>query len=732
MVKSKEKLVFRPRARLMKILGEQLISSEVIALVELVKNSYDADATEVTIKLIDIQDSRKGKIIIEDNGRGITYEKIKNVWLEPATPDKKKEEKERYSKCFNRKLLGEKGIGRFAVHKLGEKVKLITRATVNCFNTLENYETVVDIDWKEFSEDKYLDQVKVEVKTRFPEYFLNGSGVYIEITDISPWKVSTVVNTVRKLKALESPEIIRKIRGAKSKNTSLFRIKIETNISEIQEKIDGVRSIDELLDSAFYKLHGTVSEEGILEFTYIFRRPDYPELSRTVKSKIDLKEFMLEFIEELKRLYESKKKSEGKKEVIRGNFFKDIFPGKFFVDFFVWDLDSSALKVAGLQTEYRNVIKPNAGVRVYRDGFRVWPYGEEDDDWLGLDLKRLNAPKERLISRNQIVGFINISSERNPRLVDQSNREGLIKNTQYEVFYELVKACIKHMSNLRKQDKLRMDNIKEKKSYEDEVTQKISNLRNHLKRNNHYEFYKKDVEEVEKAYEERVTDILDRYMQAAAIGISYTLPVHELNIRFKSINSVIKEIERRPQLLNMYIRELEKLFGETQDIVKAIGNLMKRKKRKETSLLKVIKNVIRIKERELNKYDIKVSIEGNREQKAYILENLIGTALLNIVDNAIYWIRVKRMQLREKGIYHKGKIEVILGEEDNKPCIIIRDNGTGIKDPVEMLIEPYYSRKSDGYGLGLYIVDNIMKRHNGRLEAYNWKEGAVFKLVFEK
>jgi signal transduction histidine kinase len=182
----------------------------------------------------------------------------------------------------------------------------------------------------------------------------------------------------------------------------------------------------------------------------------------------------------------------------------------------------------------------------------------------------------------------------------------------------------------------------------------------------------------------------------------------------------------------MYIRELEKLFGETQDIVKAIGNLMKRKKRKETSLLKVIKNVIRIKERELNKYDIKVSIEGNREQKAYILENLIGTALLNIVDNAIYWIRVKRMQLREKGIYHKGKIEVILGEEDNKPCIIIRDNGTGIKDPVEMLIEPYYSRKSDGYGLGLYIVDNIMKRHNGRLEAYNWKEGAAFKLVFEK
>jgi len=732
MAKNKEELAFRPRARLIKILGEQLISSEVIALVELVKNSYDADATEVTIKLIDIQDSGKGKIIIEDNGTGITYEKIKNVWLEPATPDKKRKEKERYSNCFNRKLLGEKGIGRFAVHKLGGKVKLITRASVDCFKTLENYETVVNIDWEKFSENKYLDQVTVEVKTRTPQYFLNGSGVYIEITDINPWKVSTVVNTVRKLKALESPEIIRRITEAESKNTSRFKIKIETNVPEIQKKIDEVRSIDELLDSAFYKMHGTVDEEGILEFTYVFRRPDYPELSRTVNGKVDLKEFMLEFLEELKRLYELKKKAEQEEKGTYGDFFKDIFPGKFFVDFFVWDLDSSALKVAGLQKDYRDVIKPNAGVRIYRDGFRVWPYGEEDDDWLGLDLKRLNAPKERLISRNQIVGFINISSERNPLLVDQSNREGLIKNTQYEVFYELVKASIKHMSNLRKQDKLSMDKIKEKKNYEDEVTQKISNLRNHLRRNKHYELYKRDVEEVEKAYKERVTDILDRYMQAAAIGISYTLPVHELNIRFKSIDSLIKEIEKKPQFLNIYIRELEKLLGETRDIVKAIGNLMKRKKRKETPLLKVVKNVIKIKERELKKYDIEVLIEGDQKQKAYILESLIGTAVLNLIDNAIYWIRVKRMQLREKGVYHKGKIEIILGEEDDKPYIAIKDNGTGIKDSIEMLIEPYYSRKSDGYGLGLYIVDNIMKRHNGKVEAYNWEKGAVFKLTFEK
>ncbi|BBB31909.1 histidine kinase [Thermotomaculum hydrothermale] len=727
----KDELSFRPRARLIKIIGEQLISSEVIALVELVRNSYDADATEVFIKLIDIQNPEKGKIIIEDNGTGMSLEKIRNVWLEPATPDKKMEECKRYSKCFNRKLLGEKGIGRFAVHKLGEKVKLVTRATIDCFGTLENYETVVDINWNKFSEDKYLDEVKIEIETRTPQYFLQRGGVYIEISNINPWKVSTIVNTVRKLKALESPDIIRRSDNSDGSKTGQFKMKIASNNSEIQKEIDAVKSINVLLESAFYKIHGVVDEQGILHFTYSFNRPDYPELSRSIPGgKIDLKEFILNFLEELKKLYESK--NETNKEKNQKNFYKDIFPGKFYVDFYVWDLDSSALKVAGLQMEYKTVIKPNAGVRVYRDGFRVWPYGEEDDDWLGLDLRRLNAPKERLISRNQIVGFINISSERNPLLIDQSNREGLIKNTQYEVFYELVKASLKHMSNLRKQDKTKMDKAKEKSKYDDEVTQTISNLKNKLRRNKHYDLYKEDVEKIEKVYKERVTDILDRYMQAAAIGISYTLPVHELNIRFKSINSLIKEIEKNPLFLNDYIRELENLIENTQNIVKAIGNLMQRKKRKEVLLLKVVKNAIKIKERELKEFDIKVSIVGDLQQKAVIIENLVGTAFLNLVDNAIYWIRVKRMQLREKGIYYKGIIEIILGEEDDRPFITIKDNGTGIKDPIEMLKEPYYSRKENGYGLGLYIVDNIMTRHNGKLEAKNWKEGAVFKLIFEK
>jgi hypothetical protein len=111
---------FKPRARIIKIIGQELISNDVIALVELIKNSFDADAQNIDLTLNNIF-SNDGEIIIKDDGSGMTYEKIINVWLEPATPDKKSKNNNTFSKCFQRRLLGEKGIGRFAVHRLGNK-----------------------------------------------------------------------------------------------------------------------------------------------------------------------------------------------------------------------------------------------------------------------------------------------------------------------------------------------------------------------------------------------------------------------------------------------------------------------------------------------------------------------------------------------------------------------------------------------------------------------------------
>ncbi len=148
----KKDLIFKPRARLILQLGDQLIKNESIAFLELVKNAYDADATRVSIVMEKVDDPENGKIIIEDDGCGMTPEIITNVWMEPGSDFKEKMFRENIrTPKFKRLPLGEKGIGRFAVHKLGNLIEVITRAE-------NNPEVVLSIDWSLFNKSDYLEK----------------------------------------------------------------------------------------------------------------------------------------------------------------------------------------------------------------------------------------------------------------------------------------------------------------------------------------------------------------------------------------------------------------------------------------------------------------------------------------------------------------------------------------------------------------------------------------------
>ena len=121
--KNKEILVpFKPRARLILQLGDQLIRNERIALFELVKNAYDADATNVKITMNNVSSLKSGEITIEDNGIGMDYDTILNEWMEPGTDNREKQFQDGLpSQIYGRLPIGEKGIGRFAAHKIGAR-----------------------------------------------------------------------------------------------------------------------------------------------------------------------------------------------------------------------------------------------------------------------------------------------------------------------------------------------------------------------------------------------------------------------------------------------------------------------------------------------------------------------------------------------------------------------------------------------------------------------------------
>ncbi|MDJ1483584.1 ATP-binding protein [Cytophagaceae bacterium YF14B1] len=704
---------FRPRARIIKIIGQELISNDVIALVELIKNSYDADATNLTVSLNDIF-SDEGSLIIKDDGIGMSYEKVTNVWLEPATPDKKSKEEYTYSQYYQRRFLGEKGIGRFAAHRLGEKIELTTRAKNNVGELL-NYETQVEIDWSAFTDDKYLTEIPIKVeKQNIPQVFINGSGTLIKITRINPWKnLKAVRDAVLRIRSLESP--IKPLNTGLDNDDTIndpgININIESNDPALTQNINDIKSLKDLLDTAFYKFSASVDEKGIISYDYSFNRPDYPDKKRNEESlSADLKGFNINWFEE--------------------NTLNPVnTPGAFHIDFFAWDLETSALKVAGLAKYYREIIGPNTGVRIYRDNFRVWPYGEDDDDWLELDLNRLNAPKERSVSRNQVFGIIHISSVKNPFLVDQSNREGLINNIQYQHFYNLVSSSITLFAKERKKDKINLERVSQKKVLSDSVTDSINLLRDQIHLNEHTNLYKDSVKKIELSYRDKINDVLERYMMAAAIGISYSLPIHEMKLRLTSIKHVVEDIEKNPLLQDKFLRKLYDDIKETEAIVNAVTSIMSRQKKQKVTLFKVANNVKILKERELEKYQIDFEITGDKTLEVEAVPGLLNTAVLNIVDNAIYWLRVKQLESREQLADFKAKISIHIGIHVEKPYISIKDNGNGLEDPFDLLVEPYYSRKTDGLGLGLYLVNEIMIRFGGYFEGYN-ENGAVFNLIF--
>lgn len=707
---------FKPRAGIIKVIGQELISSDVIALVELIKNSYDADSTEVEIELNSIF-SENGSIIIKDDGVGMSFDKIVNVWLEPATPDKKSNIEKKFSSRFKRRLLGEKGIGRFAAHRLGNNIELISRSRSEFKNQLNDYETVVQIDWTLFSEDKYLEEIPIVVHKRLPMIYTENEGTLIKISSIHPWKnFDSIKEAVIKINGLESP--VKPLNQFDQQNHNItdpgFDINITSDDIQIDLAINNIKSLSELLDSSFYKFRAIIFGDGSIKYNYDFYRPDQQDISRSNHNISDsLIKYDVEWFE-------------------KNTLSTSNSPGEFEVSFFAWDLDSTALKVAGLADYYKNIIRPNTGVRVHRDGFRVWPYGEPNNDWLELDLTRMNAPKERSVSRNQIFGLIHISSSSNPELKDQSNREGFIVNEHYENFYHLVNASLTIFAKERKSDKVKIDRGKPSRSNLSYVNEQIDKLKNTITQNNHWAIYKKPLEDIERAYEKTINDVIDRYMMAAAIGISYSIPIHEMKLRLSSIRNVVEDIERNADIEDKFLRELTRQLNETQNVIDAVSSIMSKQKSKLINLLSVGENIRILKGSDFIKNDIEFKVFGNGKLEIEAVPGLVNTAVLNLVDNSVHWLRAKKIDPSTLNASFKASITIEVGvNEENRKFLKVSDNGPGFSDPFELLVEPYYSQRNDGLGLGLYLVNSIIAKSKGRVKGYNNNSGgATVELVF--
>ncbi len=399
----KENYIFKPHARLLLQLGDQLIRNESIALLELVKNSYDADATNVNIKMENIDNCEKGIIIVEDNGTGMDMEILQNVWMEPGSDYKEKLYSDRKIKSrYNRVPLGEKGIGRFAVHKLGNEIELISKRK----NSNEIY---LQIDWKSFKDAKYLKDVPISINERIkPEHFTdNKTGTKIIIRRLkTSWNRLMIREIFRSLNSLCSPF------------DSPDSFKINFDIDE-KEWLKELLLWKDVKDYALFKVECEIDGDEIKKFRYSFT--PWPAMKKLEPREIS------EQNEKIKKL----KKMVGKNEKnnIEAINLSNFRIGLIKFEAYIFDRDSKILSL-GVQDKkgLKKYLDSNGGIRIYRDGIRVYDYGEPENDWLSLGIRRINVPTKR-ISNNLIIGAVHLQRDRSSDLIEKTNREGFIEAT---------------------------------------------------------------------------------------------------------------------------------------------------------------------------------------------------------------------------------------------------------------------------------------------------------------
>lgn len=682
---------FKPKAKLLLELGDQLIKDEGIALFELVKNSYDADATDVFVEMQDIDSTGKGQIIITDNGVGMSVDTVLNAWLEPGTDYRKKQlERGIRTKKFGRVPLGEKGIGRFGAHKLGKKIELVTR-------NQGRKEIVVEINWRDFERDTYLDDIKVVVTERDPILFRGKkTGTYIKISDLRiPWNRGMVRGVYRAVNSVCSP----------IKAPDAFNAKLVLTDVDKKDWLDNLFSWDKALEYRLF--HASCIMDGsTLEYSYEFIPWDMMDKITIRKSKGKIK---------------ITDPDEKDSKIINLSL-KKI--GKVILDINIFDLESEVLSLdTGMdKSGLREFLKFNGGIRVYRDGIRVYDYGEPGNDWLELGTRRVNTPVER-VSNNIVLGQVNIGRTESFDLIEKTNREGFIENEATKIFRKAIICAITHIETERNKDKIRLRTSYSKKKKREPVLDDLADLRKKLEKKNIISEYELDLKKIENDFR----DIRDKLLTSAGAGLSLSIVIHEIQKIIKELQIVAAK-EKGGKRVGYLIQSLATLTEGYAVLVRREGMI----NIKASELIRQSEFNV---DYRLKSHGIELisKIDKKQDFKMRCTRRLIIGAVMNIVDNSIWWIENK--QPKKKYIYISVSQELKEGS-----AIIIGDNGSGFMDDIEYMVQAFFTRKPYGMGLGLHITDEVMKVHGGQIKILQKGDvslpkeidGAVIALIFPK
>lgn len=771
-----KKYSFEPGAMSIIQMGEELIGHPSTAINELVKNGYDADATNCKVFINYSSLNNESFAIIYDNGSGMNSEILFGDWLKPSVSSKRVENK--ISPIFKRQVLGSKGIGRLASMALGHNITVVTRT-----NPLNPFSWIT-INREHFKEDKLLSEIKFPGDTinNFSKLFLNddfllernsfknnlliellsmnnliefkkGTLIIVEDLDDSVLKILTedfnnlefnsntdeplketsfykslsTLITPLKLNSEIEKELIEKeiILNSKEKenNTLNFNLEFGTNLipEQLKQKIEW-QSVDTIAIQSIYdyRVYGKVTKEGNVIGNFSNKR--LINLSYEEKFEIPYKDI----IEDKK----SNKKNETLKLFDNDNYQPET--GEYYFDIRVYDIgeNDNLEKLANLSNlkngkAFRNMFKNFQGLRISKNGFGVKPYGEEVEDWIGLSKERVQNPTEN-VNTNQILGYVYFNSPENDNLEEKTNREGFLENTAFIQVKNTLKIIFKNLG--RKRANFRVINgigrIPQSKHDRPKTEEFLETINSNDNVNFIRSYSEKFMKEINTSMD-NLEESLSFSERLASLGSGLELVYHEMaqpisGLRTTKSSLELKKTKINSESLDNFLFDINSLNHATDILVelrKSLQPAIGRTRKKNFIPCETFVKVCNLYKSDIEEFNIEVSIDERISKfEIFDLEYAFWITFLNVVNNAIYWLKKSP---------NEKKISFFM-EDDS---FIISNTGPFIN---ENIIEHIFNygvttrQEKNATGLGLAFTQSILSRNNWEIFAENRKTGPAF------